>query len=261
MKLFLTITISFFIIFGILSQSKAFTFTDDFNRSNSSTIGNNWNVYHGGTSGISSNQLFLDNGTSESIGNNSAYYNLGVTLDYAIVYGKFRFDIDVVTTDSSTFYIGLNATVADIERNNTGWGTHGKGYGIAYSGSYSKNYPFFSIIDSTGSTGSPLKWGAGNLTNNQDYNFELIYDNGSLDARFWEYGTDRPEAATFSYAPGTMPQYSGTNLVFNIGDEGNLYLDYVTVTNVPIPEPGTLILLAISFCSLTWLKKYKWGIK
>lgn len=244
--------ITIFILYAMVLPVQAFTFSDNFNRADSSVVGNGWNEYmydSGGFSGVVNNQLKIDNGTNEGIGDNFVYYDLGTTLDSAVVSGVFSTNVT-----GSTFYIGINATTAEITRGNAYWWyTYGKGYGMGIG------HPSFTyyILDKNGRIGntSVLKTGPCSLVANQRYEFEMLYGNDkSLEVRLWTEGSSRPENPTFFYTPGTIPQFTGTNLAIGVSDEGSLTLDNLLVTTQVVPEASTIFAIAIGFLGFVMVK-------
>ena len=244
----------FFILISLILNVNADTFTDNFDRPNSSDPGNGW-AGHIGTTGISyginSNQLYIYNGSGD--GDNFAYYDLnqafGISqpLENATVSGKMYFDM---TNGSTSFYMALNATKEDIETDRDGgvWYTDGKGYGIQISGS--NHYYIMDEGSFTGDSDTVLDDGTTSLSSFTNYEFELIYAGDDLEVRFWEVGSSRPTLATISYSPSSAPQASGTNITFGITDEGYLRIDDLMVTTGVVPEPSTLLLMVLSFLGL-----------
>ncbi len=238
----------------ISTSLMAVTFTDDFNRANSTTaVGNGWLATGGGTHGISSNRMLLDNGTNEEIGDNFAYYNLGSTLTDVILSGVMNYTYRGAGDES--FYITLNALSSHITSNpnTTTWSTRGKGYGIEINPTLSKYY----VVDESVTEAchvSSLKSGSITITSAQDYNFEFIYrSNKTLEARFWTIGAVRPTDATISYVPGVAPTFTGTYLAFGITDEGTFQVDNVSI--VPVPELNSIILASLGLLAAWILRK------
>jgi len=246
-----------FLFFGFLlitaATISAVSFSDNFNRANSSNAGNGWTgvvEQSGGTSGISGNRLFVSNGTNESIGDNFIYRDMGSTLSNVTVSGVLK--MEALGDKTTAFYLGINATQAELTNyGNAAYNAYTKGYGV-YGDIYVDE---LFVLDRSVSSNF---WGndaniarqslartAFHFTDNVDYNFEIVYGtNDSITATFWKTSQQRPSGASIQFTPSGQAQYSGTNLFFGITDEGRLEIDDLLVTN--IPEPSSLLLIALS---------------
>ena len=239
------------------SFSYALSFSDDFNRT---TLGD-WKYveeHSAGSQGISNNRLYIDNGSSESIGDNFVYYDMEETLTNVTVSGILN--IYDPTSSITAFYIGINATYSELTNySGAGAGAYTKGYGI-YVPYPTHNTEAYIVdrstdVDFWDSSDGDLAEGSFQFAENVDYYFELIYgEDMSLEVRFWKTTEDRPTEAIITYTADVAPQYSGTNLFFGITDEGTLEIDNLTVTS-NIPEPGSICLFGISIIAFGILRK------
>lgn len=220
------------------SVNGAVLFADNFDRVNSDSVGNGWMEHGGGFNGIENNRLNLDNGSNGRIGDNFAYIDLGATLTGVIVSGVAQYDVKGPAA-SESFYIGLNALESDIlsDSNGTIWSTDGAGFGIEVNFG---NHTIYAIDETvTAAHVDALDTGVHGLTQLVDFNFELVYgSDGSLGVTLWDVGMDKPSTETYLYTPGVSgpaPVFSGSHLVFGITDEGELQVDDVSVSAVPLP--------------------------
>ena len=250
------LVLAFFISFTL--QATAYTFTDDFNRASLGTTWLTWIESSGGSSGISNNELFVNN-DGEGVESTFVYSNLGASFYDTVLTlsGKLKFSSHNST--STGFYMGLKATDASISKDLRYWYTYGKGYGVhMYAGG-----SYYIMDESSASNSGTLQAGSFALTTDgeQEYEFEFVYgENDLLEVRFWTVGSLRPESPSFSYTPQSDLNYSSiaseNNLVFGVTDEGTLNIDDLLVTTTVIPEPSSLILFG--FCCLgiwvTWKK-------
>lgn len=256
MKKFLTILLSLQVV---AISGYALTFTDDFDRANLADTG--WETFiskPGGSTSIVGNKLVINNGGNEGIGDNFAYIDLGENLTNATVTAIVNFSLN----SSVGYYMGINALENDIqEDNDTDYKTTGKGYGVLADFHIDE----FIILDQTTTntrntsdrlTDTPM--GVSGDFTGVDLNMELIYANGSLEARYWAVGEARPDDPTISHTPGVQPQATGTHLFFGITDEGTLSVNDLVVTdgNV-VPEPLNFTMLSIAFIGFLFIRKQK----
>lgn len=222
--------------------------------------GNNWTGYAetgSGVNGFDGTNLFVDNGNSESIGDNFIALDLGATLSQTTVSGVMNFN----DSGNTAFYMAINATEAElINFGGAGYNTFTKGYGIFYDMNGTDNIYIVdrsTNVNFNDNPGESLAFVNNTLPLNTDMNFELVYSSsGSLDVTFWQVGQNKPGSATVSYVPGAAPVSSGTLLTFGITDEGRLNIKDLNLNNAAVPEPSSCI-LALMAIGLIALKKRK----
>ena len=252
----------FSLLLLVVATASATSFSDDFNRANSSNAGNGWTgivEQSGGTNGISGNRLFVSNGTNESIGDNFIYRDMGATLSNVTISGVLN--IEAMGNRSTAFYLGINATTTELTHyGDAAYNTYTKGYGVYGDIYVDELYALDRSItanfwgnDSNIAQQSLARTGF-TFSDNVDYNFEVVYGaNDSITATFWKTSQQRPSGASIQFTPSSQPQYSGTNLFFGITDEGRLEIDDLVVTN--IPEPSSLLLIVFSLSCLFFQRK------
>ena len=193
-------------------------FSDDFNRTNSSTLGNSWSEGTNGSgsdASISSNKLRIQ-GTSSGT---SWGYHAQNTSSGEIV-ADVIFTPNNWSTNGSYMRFALNAG-----------GAIGDGYGLLANVTSNA----ISIYDN----GTTKASGTFTFTQGTSYNLELDYtSNGHMDVYIWTVGSGKPGSPTISFTNGGSnytPAASGSNvdLFFssNNGSSETVDFDDLSIVN------------------------------
>jgi len=209
-------------------EEDVYYFAENFNRSESSTVGNNWTEVEsgGGTASISSNSLYL---TGNNAGPPDALVKqnlpLGsITNDFTI---SWNWTIPTNSEGLWTNYLNLGASMSDAAREtNVALGLYaGEGSWFSPNNNYNINSALNNNLES-------------NINGNDDYLLDVDYSNKTFD--YYRDSTLRSSSVPFLNSGTAISQIRLANDQYASGQPAFIFDDIKIVLDVDNPPEETL---------------------